>query len=214
MRKDDEKHRSQETQAAGGTPTGVPAKKEQKTLTAAQRAFLAAYGEMGVIRRACNVAEVGRQSHYDWIETNAEYREAFAAAQEDAADNLEAEVYRRALKGVKKSVGWYKGVAGGQVREYSDVLLMFQLKALRPEKYRERQQLAVPSSVANNINIASLPDEALTRVAAGEPLMAVLASMVDRGLASLQPYLKQPLALPPASTEGGGAEDAIRVKNN
>lgn len=209
--KNGEKHRTDSGETPigemGSGRTAVQAKKGQEPLTDAQRAFLAAYGEMGVILRACKVAEVGRQSHYDWMAASPEYERAFAAAQEDAADNLEAEVYRRAVKGVKKPVGWYKGVAGGKVREYSDVLLMFRLKALRPEKYRERQEIAVTGSLAN-LNINSLPDALVKRIADGEPIQAVLASGAEQGLAALQPYLKQPLALPPASTEDGGAEDA------
>ena len=105
-------------------------KRADENLTDAQQTFLAVYGKMGVIKRACKVAGVGRSSHYDWMEASAEYQEAFEEAQEDAADSLEAEVHRRAVKGVKKPVGWYKGVAGGDVREFSDLLLMFQLKAL------------------------------------------------------------------------------------
>ncbi len=71
-----------------------------------------------------------RRGIYEWRDGNPEYKRAFEAAKEDAADSLEAEVYRRAVKGVKKPVGWYKGVAVGHVREFSALLLMFQLKAL------------------------------------------------------------------------------------
>ena len=166
------------------TRTDGQVKKGEETLTDGQRAFLAVYGEMGVIKRACKVAGVARSSHYEWMETNPEYRRAFEDAQEDAADNLEAEVYRRAVKGVKKPTGWYKGVAGGYVREYSDLLLMFRLKALRPEKYRERQEVEFRGALANS-DIASLPDEAVARIAAGENIMAVLASIAERGLVAL-----------------------------
>ncbi len=62
------------------TCTPVPAKKGEENLTDAQRAFLAAFREMGIIRRACKVAEGGRQTHYDWIDASPEYREAFEAA--------------------------------------------------------------------------------------------------------------------------------------
>ncbi len=34
-------------------------------------------------------------------------------AKEDAADTLEAEACRRAVEGVEKPVGWYKGKPGG-----------------------------------------------------------------------------------------------------
>ncbi len=39
------------------------------------------------------------------MEANPEYRRAFEMAQEDASDSLEAEVYRRAVKGVRKLRG-------------------------------------------------------------------------------------------------------------
>ncbi len=146
--------------------------KEEETLTEAQRLFLEVYAEMGVIKRACKVAGVGRSSHYEWLENNPAYRAAFEAAKEDAADSLEAEVYRRAVKGVRKPAGWYKGVAGGYVREYSDVLLMFRLKALRPDKYRERVDLR--GSLAH-IDLTQLPDHLLARIAAGEHPFSVLA---------------------------------------
>ena len=71
---------------------------------------------------------------------DAEYREAFVLAQEEAADRLEDEAFRRAVEGVEKPVGWYKGKPGGVIREYSDVLLIFLLKGARPEKYADRVQ--------------------------------------------------------------------------
>ncbi len=61
---------------------------------------------------------------------------------------------------------------------------------------------AVTSSLVNNTDIALLSDEAVARIAAGEQIHAVLASMVDPGL-SLQPYIKKSLALPPAASEEG-----------
>ena len=51
-----------------------------------KRAFLVAFRETGNVCLACKVAGVGRQTHYDWMEVSAEYRGAFAAAQEDATD--------------------------------------------------------------------------------------------------------------------------------
>ncbi len=172
--KDGVKHRTTHVRAR----TDGHVKKGEETLTDPQRAFLAVYGEMGVIRRACKVAGVGRSSHYEWMEDNPAYRAAFEAAKEDAADALEAEVYRRAVKGVKKAVGWYKGVAGGYVREYSDLLLMFQLKALRPEKYRERVDVR---GVLAHLDVSQLPDELVARLAAGENPISVLAPVLQAG---------------------------------
>ncbi len=92
-----------------------------------QRAFLAAFRETGNVRLTCKAAGVGRSSHYRWLEKDPEYREAFDVAKEDAADVLEGEAHRRAVDGWEEPVGWYKGVAGGTVRRYSDNLLMFLL---------------------------------------------------------------------------------------
>ena len=94
----------------------------------------------------CEVANVGRSTHYRWLQQDPEYRKAVDIAKEEAADNLEAEAYRRAVEGVEKPVGWYKGKPGGYAREYSDVLLMFLLKAqppiVTPNVTRLRKQMA------------------------------------------------------------------------
>ena len=139
---------------------------------------------------ACEAAEVGRSSHYRW-RSDPEYREAFELAEEDAADVLEAEARRRAVEGVEKPVGWYKGEPGGSVREYSDVLLIFLLKGLRPERYRDRVEFK--GSLAN-INLELLPDHLIARIAAGEMIEAVLASGIEEsGLLRLA-----------SGSEGGG----------
>jgi len=170
---DGEKHRTAHVRSR----TDGPTKEGEENFTDAQRAFLECYREMGVIRRACKVAKVGRSSHYEWMENNPAYRAAFEASKEDAADTLEAEVFRRAVTGVKKPTGWYKGVAGGYVREYSDLLLMFRLKALRPEKYRERVEVR---GMVGRIDLNLLPDHLIARLAAGEDLASVLAGVLEQ----------------------------------
>ncbi len=164
-----------------------------------QRAFLAAFRETGNVRLTCEVAGVGRNSHYRWLEKDSEYREAFELAKEDAADILEAEAYRRAVEGVEKPVGWYKGKPGGTVREYSDILLIFLLKALRPEKYRERVE--VRGSLAH-IDFNRLSDDQLARIAAGEPVLAVLATSADP-LKALPPAVSNDTESPPDGQETG-----------
>lgn len=68
---------------------------------------------------------------------HADFSKAWDEAVEIATDTLVHEARRRAVGGVKKPVGWYQGHAGGEVREYSDALLMFLIKAHRPE-YRDK----------------------------------------------------------------------------
>lgn len=110
---------------------------------ASQDAFLEEYARLGCISGAAKAAEVGRRTHYDWLEADPEYRERFEDAREEAADMLELEARRRAVSGVQEPV-FYKGVRVATVRKYSDRLLEFLLKAARPAKYRERHEITGP----------------------------------------------------------------------
>lgn len=100
-------------------------------LTANQIRFIAAYGECGNVTGAAEVARLTRQCHYQWL-SQPEYQEAFAAAREVAVERLEAEARRRALAG-------------------SDVLLIFLMKALRPDVYRDTHSLHLQAKVAHDV---------------------------------------------------------------
>lgn len=106
---------------------------------ARQRRFVSAFLETANVSRACKIAKIGRQTHYDWLSSDPEYAVAFREAEEHAADILEEEARRRAVEGVEEPTGWYQGSPGGYVRRYSDTLLIFLLKGARPEKYADRQ---------------------------------------------------------------------------
>lgn len=131
----------------------VPPKKE--SLTPHQTAFLAAFAECGSVLLAASAAGVSRRSHSRWLQGCEEYRQAFDDAREDAADALAAEARRRAVEGVEKPV-FYKGEQVGSVRQYSDTLLIFLLKAAKPEKYGDRQPAHEPN-LSGQI-IICLPD--------------------------------------------------------
>ena len=136
-----------------------------------KRAFLAAYRETGNVRLACTAAQIGRSSHYRWL-NDADYAEEFEQAKKDAVDVLEAEARRRAVEGWEEPVGWYKGQAGGTVRRYSDTLLIFLLKGAAPQKYRERE--AVSGAIAK-LDFSIMTDDQLARIKAGENVYVVLA---------------------------------------
>lgn len=138
---------------------------------AQQLAFLASYKENGNVRLACEAAEIGRRTHYDWVTEDEVYAKAFAEAKEEAADALEEEARRRAVDGVEEPTGWYQGEPGGYVRRYSDTLLIFLLKGTRPQKYRER-----PDATVYDFNPDDFSDAGLDRVAGGEDPVHVLAT--------------------------------------
>ena len=105
-------------------------------LTLNQRAFLAAFSEVGTVVGAAESAGVGRASHYAWI-NDPVYRRAFEHAKWEAADSLEAEARRRAVEGVRKPV-FYKGEICGWETHYSDSLMVILFKASDPERFAER----------------------------------------------------------------------------
>ena len=110
-----------------------------------QDIFIAKLIESGNVSFASNSAGIRRTSAYrfknavnsDGELINKEFSDAWDEAIEVAADEMVHEARRRAMSGVEKPVGWYQGVSGGIVREYSDTLLMFLIKAHRPE-YRDK----------------------------------------------------------------------------
>jgi hypothetical protein len=81
--------------------------------------FLEVYAATGNVRLAAGAAGVSRDTPYKRAQTSPTFAAAWLRAREDAVDMLEAEARRRALA-------------------TSDQLLMFLLRADRPERYRER----------------------------------------------------------------------------
>ncbi|MGB8273643.1 MAG: terminase, partial [Alphaproteobacteria bacterium] len=81
--------------------------------------------------------KVGRRTFYDWRTKDKAFNQQVLDAMEAGTDVLEDEARRRAVDGVRKPV-YQGGKRVGYVQEYSDVLLIFLLKARRPDKYRDR----------------------------------------------------------------------------
>ena len=92
----------------------------KKRTTATQEAFLKALAKVGNVSAAAKMAGVTRQSAYAWRKDDA-FKVRWEDAIDEAIDGLEYELLKRAASGKKPS----------------DVLLMFALKGLKPEKYRD-----------------------------------------------------------------------------
>jgi len=99
--------------------------------------FLAALTEANSIGKAAAAAGIGRRTAYDWRDKDPDFAAAWDVAYEVGTDNLEDEATRRGRDGVDEPV-YYQGAVCGTIRRYSDTLLLAQLKARRPDKYRER----------------------------------------------------------------------------
>lgn len=108
-----------------------------------REAFLAQLSQNANVLLSCKTAKVSRAYVYETRNSDAEFAKLWDAAVDEAIDVLEEEAWRRAVKGVTEpvfgSLGHGQGTGEvGQVQKYSDVLLIFLMKAGRPQKYRER----------------------------------------------------------------------------
>ena len=89
-----------------------------------KKVFLETFSEVGVVVEAAKVAEVSDRAVRFWREKDKLFAELYDLANESFIQKAELELYRRAL--------------GKKEAKMSDVLLMFLLKAKRPEIYREK----------------------------------------------------------------------------
>lgn len=91
-------------------------------------AFLKAYERLGTITHAAKEAGVSRRTVYNWQQADEDFALAMHDCREQVTEDLEREAVRRAKDG-------------------SDTLLIFLLKANRPEKYRENVKIEHAGSV-------------------------------------------------------------------
>lgn len=103
--------------------TKVDIKKKQPDWTAA---FLSVLQKSGTVRSACEMAGIARNTVYKRREIDPEFDAAWKEAKEDFADSLEERALSRAMS----------------KDDPSDTMVIFMLKAARPEKYRERYDLS------------------------------------------------------------------------
>lgn len=111
----------------------VTPKKDTKTV------FIEKLKSIPNVSSAAKAAGINRTYAYKLKSEDADFSAAWDEAIESSTDDAEAEAYRRAVKGTVKPV-FHMGKKVGGIREYSDTLLIFLLKAHRPEKFRDKLQ--------------------------------------------------------------------------
>ena len=117
--------------------------------------FLAAFAETGLVIEAAKEVGVGRSTVYDERQRNETFALAWAEIEEWTTEEMEQEARRRAVIGVEEPI-YYKGELQGHVRKYSDPLLIFMLKARRPEVYRETRDYRLSGANGEPINLVAL----------------------------------------------------------
>jgi hypothetical protein len=114
-----------------------------------QPTFLASFRTTGNISRSAEAAGISRSTVWKHREKDPEFDRQYNEALDDAVDTLEAEAWRRAAEGIERTKVVRTGTDddGNPVfshfpeRHYSDTLLIFLLKGLRPERYRDSYDL-------------------------------------------------------------------------
>ena len=100
------------------------------------KAFLNALARTGNVAGSAELVGMSRAAAYKARRTNKRFAAKWEEAIDVATDAMELEARRRGMSGVAEPV-YYQGQQVGHVQKYSDVLLIFLLKAHRPEKYRD-----------------------------------------------------------------------------
>lgn len=90
----------------------------------------------GFVGKACEAVGISKQSVHNWRELDPAFAADWDRAVDLATEDLEKEARRRAYQGVEEPV-FYQGEICGHVQKFSDTLLMFTIKARKPE-YRDK----------------------------------------------------------------------------
>jgi hypothetical protein len=123
-------------------------------------AFLEALARTASVTAACEEVAIARRTVYEWRD-DPDFVVAWEAAIEKGTDALEDEAIRRAYHGTDKPVYQGKELVG-HIREYSDTLMIFMLKARRPEKFKERTTTEITGklTLGDLVTLAHKPKQA------------------------------------------------------
>lgn len=123
-------------------------------------AWLAAFEREGMVSAACKTAKVGRSTVYD-ARSDPDFAKAWDDIEASTTDRMESESLRRGMDGFDKAV-YHQGQVVGKERQYSDTLLIFMLKARKPETYRENVKVEHAGVITqqHEVDLTALsPDE-------------------------------------------------------
>jgi hypothetical protein len=118
------------------TTKKTPRRRQPLTLKK-RETFLRALAETSNVTHSATLVKMSRQRMYQIRDEDPDFAEAWADAEQQAADNLEAEAWRRGHEGIKEPLHYQGELTGDFVQKYSDTLLIFLLKGARPDKYRD-----------------------------------------------------------------------------
>lgn len=131
-----------------------------------REAFLAVLRETCNVSAAARAAGISRTAAYEH-RADPVFAMAWDEAEQEAADRLEGEAWRRAVDGTDKPVV-HQGKITTTYKEYSDRMLELLLKAHRPDKFRERvsTELSGPKGDPIKSEVTHVLDEKSAQVIA------------------------------------------------
>ena len=133
-----------------------------------------ALAETGNVAESARIARYDKSTAYDRRHDNPEFAAQWEEAIEVATEKLELEARRRAYEGTSKGV-WHNGELVGTEKVYSDTLMIFLLKAHRPEKYRDNFNVSANVSINDRETVIV---EYITAPAVADPLADELPRML------------------------------------
>ncbi len=141
--------------------------------------WLEAFDREGTVFTACKESGVARSTVYNWRQQDEAFAIAWHDVEEATTERMEREAFRRSVEGVKRDI-YHQGQVVGQERQFSDVLLIFMLKARRPERYRDNVKIEHGGTVNQSHSFD------LTRLSAAEKHdLLALVEKVDAAPAEL-----------------------------
>ena len=140
-----------------------PQTSKEKLRFAMQGRFLVAYAELGEITSACKASGVGRTTAHEWLKLDSfGFKDRFKEAQDVHTDGIERIMWDR--------ISTPTGNRG------SDILLMFALKARRPDVFRELAAGVdddAKDAIAELRRVGKLAREALPKASEKEQLTTI-----------------------------------------
>lgn len=125
--------------------------------------FLQALRERGIVEYACSAVGINKASVYNWRDSDPTFAAEWDEALDIAVERMESEAVRRGVEGTLKPV-FQQGACVGYIREYSDTLLIFILKARKPKVYRDNVAVEHTGKDGNPIKL-----DTTTRIIIGPP---------------------------------------------
>ncbi len=124
-----------------------------------QRFIVALLENGGHISRSCQVVGINPVTILQWKVKDPDFSRLFNNAKELSTYIIEDEIIERALHGVLVPV-YHQGKVVGTKVEKSDALLMFLIKARKPEEYGDKTKVVIQSD--NSKDITDVLSQAIT----------------------------------------------------